>query len=91
MTLRTDASKKGCGAVRQGIPAGGEWNFQEQQLYINVLEMKAVKLALLAYHKHFQMKAINFQIGNIKALSYLVKMGGNQQQVFNKLAKEIWK
>ena len=46
-----------------------------QQLYINVLEMKAVKLALLAYHKHFQMKAINFQIDNIKALSYLVKMG----------------
>ena len=37
--------------------------------------MKAVKLALLAYHKHFQMKAINFQIDNIKALSYLVKMG----------------
>ena len=70
-----DASKKGCGAVRQGIPAGGEWNFQEQQLYINVLEMKAVKLALLAYHKHFQIKAINFQIDNMKACLILWRWG----------------
>ena len=38
--------------------------------------MKAVKLALLAYNKKFQMKAINFQIENTAASSYLVKMWG---------------
>ena len=29
LTIRTDASKKGWGAVCQGIPSGGEWNLQE--------------------------------------------------------------
>ena len=48
------------GAVCSRIPTGGKWNLQEQELHINVLEMKAVKLALLAYHKDFQMKAIHF-------------------------------
>lgn len=36
--------------------------------------MKAVKLALLAYYKEFQIKAFYFQINDITALSYLVKM-----------------
>ena len=48
--------------------------------------MKAVKLALLTCHKHFQIKTIHFQIDNTTALSHLVKMwggSGNQKQVFN--------
>ena len=53
--------------------------------------MKPVKLALLAYHKHFQMKAIHFQIDNTIALSYLVKMGRSTNKYLIKLAKEIWK
>ena len=53
LTIRTDTSKKGWGTVCQGIPTGGEWSLQQQQLYINVLEMKAVKLALPTYHRHF--------------------------------------
>ena len=85
-----DTSKKGWGADCQGIPTGGEWNLQEQQLHINVLEMKVVKLALLAHHKHFQMKAIYFQIDNTAALSYLLKMGGTKNKYLIELAKEIW-
>ena len=91
LTIRTDASKKGWGAVCQGIPTGGKWNLQEQQHHINVLEMKAVKLALLVCHKHFQMKAIHFQIGSTTALSYLVKIGGTTNKDLIKLAKEICK
>ena len=62
-----------------------------QQLHINVLEMKVVKLALLAYHKQFQMKAIHFQIDNTTALSYLVKMMEAKRKYLIELAKEIWK
>ena len=87
LTIRTDASKKGCGEVCLGIPTGGEWNLQEQQLHINVLKMKVVKLALLAYHKQFQMEASHFQIDNTTALSCLVKMGGKQKQVFNRISQ----
>ena len=81
LTIRTDAYIKGWGTACLGIPTGGEWNLQEQQPHINVLEMKAVKLALLAYHKHFQMKAIHFQTDNTTALSYLVKMGGTKNSI----------
>ena len=91
LAIRMDASKKGWGAVCQGIPAGEEWNLREQQLQINVLEMKAVKLALLAYHKHFKMKAIHFQIDNTTALSYLVIMGGTKNKHLVELSIEIWR
>ena len=50
--------------------------------------MKAVKLALLWYHKHFQVKAIHFQIDNTTALSYLVKTGEPRQDLIE-LAQEI--
>ena len=53
--------------------------------------MKPVKLALLAYHKHFQMKAIHFQIDNTTTLSCLVKMGGTKNKYLIELAKEVWK
>ena len=89
MTIRADLSKKGWGAVRQGIPTGGEWNLQQQQLHTNVLETKALKLALLACHKQFQIKAIHFKIDNTTALSYLVKMGGTKNKYLIELAKEI--
>ena len=36
-------NKDGCIQERcKGIPTGGEWNLQEQQLHINVLEIKVV-------------------------------------------------
>ena len=53
--------------------------------------MKAIKLALLAYHKHFQMKAIHCQTDNTTDLAYLVKMGGTKNKYLIELAKEIWK
>ena len=62
-----------------------------QQLHINVLEMKVVKLALLAYHKQFQMKAIHFQIDNTTALSYLVKMMEAKRKYLIELAKVTFK
>ena len=91
LKIRTDAFKNGWGAVCLGIPTGGEWNLQEQQLHINVLQIKAVKLALLAYHKQFQMKAIHLWIDNTTDLSYLVKMVGTKSKYLVELAKEIWK
>ena len=53
--------------------------------------MKAIKLALLAYHKHFQMKAIHCQTDNTADLAYLVKMGETKNKYLIELAKEIWK
>ena len=48
--MKTDASKKGWGAFCQGIPTGGEWTSEEKENHINILELKAVKLALMSFH-----------------------------------------
>ena len=72
---QTDASKKGWGTVCQGISTGGQRSYEEQLLYINVLELKTVKLALLTFTEQKSLKAFHFQIDNATALLYLVKMG----------------
>ena len=77
--IQTDASRKGWGAVCQGISTGRQWLKEEQLLHINVLELKAVKLALLTFNKQKSLKAVHFQIDNTTALLYLVKMGGNRE------------
>ena len=43
--------QKGMGSVCQGILTGGQWSKEKQLLHINVLELKAVKLALLTFNK----------------------------------------
>ena len=77
--------------LRSSLSGNSNRTGMAQQLHINVLEMKVVKLALLAYHKQFQMKAIHFQIDNTTALSYLVKMMEAKRKYLIELAKEIWK
>ena len=61
-----------------------------EHIYINVLELKAVKLALLTFNKQTSLKAVHFQIDNTTALLYLVKMVGTGNQMLLKLSKEIW-
>ena len=42
--LTTDASKRGWGAVLNGITTSGLWSAQEVHLHINILELQAVIL-----------------------------------------------
>ena len=90
VVIQTDPSKKGWGAFCQSKSIGGEWTLQESALHINVLEFKAVKLALLIFVKILQLDKAHFQRDNMTALSYLVKMGGTRNREMATLAKEIW-
>ena len=74
--IQTDASRKGWGAVCQGMSTGeGKRSKEEQLLHINVLELKAVKLALLTFNKQKSLEVVHFQMDNSTALLHLVKMG----------------
>ena len=88
--IQTDASKKGWGAFCRTVSVGGQWTQQESKLHINILELKAIHLALLTFSKMFQMKYVHFQIDNMTALSYLMKMGGTVNREMIPLSKEIW-
>ena len=70
MLIEKDASRKGWGAVCQGISTGGsgQGSKEEQLLDINLIELKAVKLALLIFNKQKSLKAAHFQIDNTTAL-----------------------
>ena len=61
---------------------GREKSKEDQLLHINVLELKAVKLALLTVIKQKSLKAVHFEIDNTTSLLYLVKMRGTGNQCY---------
>ena len=67
------------------------WSVQEMKYNINILELLAVKLAILTFTKYRDVKEIHLQVDNVVALTYLKKMGGSQNLKMVELAKEIWK
>lgn len=77
------------GAYRQKISTGGQWILQESRLRINLLELKAINLALLTFHKMFSLKIANFQVDKATILLYLMKMGGTGNREMTALANEI--
>ena len=81
---------EGWGAVCQGSRTGGPWSIIERQQHINVLELKAVKIAILTFHKRKPVNSIHLQIDNMAALSYLLKMGGTHSMELIQTSKEIW-
>ena len=58
-----------------GMETGGKWSVEERKLHINIVELLAVKNAILAFTKEKTINAIQIQTDNTTALSYLLKMG----------------
>ena len=72
----TDASQKGWGAHLNEIVFSGLWSNKEAQLHINVLELKAVLLALKGFQEHLQGQSVLTCSDNSTVISYLNKEGG---------------
>ena len=88
--MQTDVSKKGWGAVCQGRRTGGPWSKKEQEYHINLLQLLAIKFALLTFSKMMNFKSVHIQVHNQTALSYLLKMRGTKSQELPRVPKEIW-
>ena len=88
--MQTDASKTGLGATCKGVRIGGAWSKEEQKLHNNILELLAVKLALVAFTKNQNLKSVHFQIDNTTVLSYLLKIAGTRNHSLIQLSKDIW-
>ena len=90
LIIKTDAPKKGWGAVCQGITTGGTWSYQEKKKHIKVLELIAVRFAILNFTRE--------KIGNKNPLTnkqysssvLLGKNGETHSQELLQVAKEIW-
>ena len=92
LVIASDASLQGWGAACKGLKTNGQWSPREQDLHINILELKAAKLAIISFHRIFPNSvSIHIQMDNITALCYLKKMGGTRCQILTEISKEIWK
>ena len=89
--ISSDASLQGWGASCHGLTTGGPWSMEERKFHINVLELKAAKLAIMSFTlKERDAISVHIRMDNMTALSYLMKMGGTKNQELTAISKEIW-
>ena len=90
LTIETDASKKGWGAVCNGVRTGGPWSPEERTMHINCLELLAAFLAVKCFAKDKTNLTIHLKMDSMSALTYINKLGGTISPQLNNLAKELW-
>ena len=87
LLLFTDASVKGWGAHLGDMTVSGLWSDTEANLHINVLELKAVVLAIRSFQTHLMNKRVLVASDIATVVSYLNKQGGTH---FLEMCLMIW-
>ena len=87
--LYSDASIEGWGATLEKKKISGLWSAEEKSHHINVLELKAVKLALLKTQNLVAGKTVAVMMDNLTALSYIRKQGGLQSKTLLSVARDL--
>ncbi|VDI63552.1 Hypothetical predicted protein [Mytilus galloprovincialis] len=88
-TLFTDASNLGWGAYLEGLSVSGVWTPDLLKEHINILEMKAVLLALSHFQSLLQNKSLVLATDNTTVVAYLRNQGGTHCYELYLLAREI--
>ncbi|CAJ0930814.1 unnamed protein product [Ranitomeya imitator] len=76
LVVTTHASLLGWGAVFLHHTAQGRWSLQESCLPINILEIRAIRVALLQFHPFLAGRPIRIQSNNATAVAYINTQGG---------------
>ena len=78
-SIYTDASAQGWGAHCAHMIAQGHWSTQQSKLHINVLELKAVLLALKTFVPQLSLhhRIIQVASDNTTVCAYINKLGGH--------------
>ena len=74
--LFTDTSNEGWGAHLEQTSTKGLWSDREKRLHINVLELKAVSLALQRFKDQCQNQTVLVATDNSTIVAYINKQGG---------------
>ena len=74
----TDASNAGWGVHLNQESTGGLWSQHEKHLHINLLELKAVFLALQFFKKNCSNNLVLIASDNTSVVSYINKQGGTK-------------
>ena len=89
LTLFTDASLLGWGAYLEGQTVSGMWSSTLQKDHINLLEMRAVLLALSHFKLCLESLSIVLATDNTTVVAYLKNQGGTHCYSLYQLAKEV--
>ena len=89
LTILTDASKMGWGAVLDRDKAQGLWGEKDKSQHINVLEMRAIQHALLIFKEKIQKETVLIKSDNLTVVSYINKQGGTRSKKLCNLTLEI--
>lgn len=90
LTLTTDTSTIGWGAVRGDQKTGELWILEEQAFHINYLELKAVLLGSKSLCSTIRNKHIRIQSDNAATVAYVNAMGVMKSTDCNNVANQIW-
>ena len=86
--LFTDASNEGWGAHLEQTSIQGLWSDREKRLYINILELKAVSLALQRFKNQCQNQTVLVATHNSPVVAYINKQGGTHSA---EMCALLWK
>ena len=86
--LFTDASNEGWGAHLDQNSTKGLWSEWEKRLHINVLELKAVSLALRDFKDQCQNQTVLVATDNSTVVAYINKQGGTHSA---EMCALLWK
>jgi hypothetical protein len=89
LPLYTDSSLQGWGAFLEGKSVSGMWSLVQQQEHINLLEMRAVILALQHFTTLLVSKTVVLATNNTKVVAYLQNQGRTCCHTLFLLCKEI--
>ncbi|XP_041437982.1 uncharacterized protein pfkfb2.L isoform X1 [Xenopus laevis] len=89
VVISTDASLKGWGATWDKQSAQGRWSPEEARLPINILELRAVKLALIQWEDHLRACPIRIQSDSATTVVYINRQGGTRSRAALTEARQI--
>lgn len=87
--VTTDASLLGWGAVLGGLSLQGKWSASERSLPINLLEIRAVYLALSAWSDRLKGLPVRIQSDNVTAVAYINHQGGTRSRAAQREVNRI--
>jgi hypothetical protein len=90
LTIETDASLLGWGAVVDGVSTGGLWSEEERQSHINHLELLGAALAVQTYTTDETASHVHLRMDNQTAVCYINHMGGTRSPPLSHTACQLW-
>ena len=89
IVIKTDASDKGWGGVRDNMKTNGIFSENEMKLHINHKELLAVLFSLKSLCPNVTKKHIQIMSDNMTTIAYINNQGGTKRTC-NQITRNIW-